>query len=331
MKKNQLCDGGCIMNPLISVVIPVYNMGDFIQPCVNSVLNQTYTHFEIIIINDGSKDNTESVCAKLADENSNIILFNQENQGVSVARNKGMELSKGDYVIFLDADDTMPANALKDLLEAAKKHNSDMTIGKISPNEQIPIGVFEEEEFLVKCLEDNPIAYYSCRILYKYEFLCGISFEKGFSCGEDSYFVFECARKRPKVATIDKCVYSYTRNLNSVTRSAFTIERYDSLYQLLDKKESIILSYFPQYLDLFYHLKVKTQMMLLTNFASVKGNKLKKEETETWARFNEFKTFFRAELPYSNSSLYNFLIKKGYRRYKLYRRFTLFVKHILKR
>lgn len=319
------------MESLVSVVIPTYNMGDFIEACVDSVLKQIYTNFEIIIINDGSKDNTKAVCTELANKNSNVFLFNQENQGVSVARNKGLELSKGDYVLFLDADDTMPSNAIKDLLYAAKNHGADITIGKISPDEKIPIGIFAEEEFLVKCLEDNPIAYYSVRTLYKREFLYGISFEKGYICGEDSYFIFECATKKPKVVTIDKCVYSYTKNPNSATCSAFSHNRYDSICQLLDKKEKIILSNFPHLLDLFYHLKVKIQMMLLTNFATVKGKNFRNEEKETLLRFNNFKSHFRADLPYSNSSLYNLLTKIGYNKYKKYIYLKSFARYIFKR
>ena len=319
------------MQNLVSIIIPAYNMGDLVKSCINSVLNQTYSNYEIIIVNDGSKDNTEAVCAEFAKANPNIFLFTQENQGVSVARNNGMKSAKGDYILFLDADDTIPPNALNDLMETAKKYDSDMTMGKISPNEQIPIGVFSNDEFLIKCLENNPITYYSVRTLYKREFLSGIYFEKGYVCSEDSYFIFECAIRMPKVATIPECVYSYNVNVNSVTRSAFTRKRYDSICKLIEKKEAVIAEKFPEYLELFYHLKTKTQMMLLTNLASVKGSEFKNEEKETLLRFENSKSYFRAELPYSNAPLFNTLVNKGYKKYKRQLRTKLLLKRILRR
>lgn len=319
------------MERLVSVIIPVYNMGDYVRTCIDSVLNQTYKNFEIVIVNDGSKDNSEVVCAEIAKVHPCITLFTQENQGVSVARNKGLELAEGDYVLFVDADDIIPPNALKALTEAAEVHNYDMTIGRISPEEELPIGTFSGEEFLVKCLEDNPVAYYSVRTLYKREFLQGMTFKKGFISGEDSFFVFECALKKPKVVTIEECVYSYLVNPNSATRVAFSRKRYDSVCTLLDKKEEIISKDYPHLLDLFYHLKVKIQIMLLVNLAAVKGKRFKSEEKETLARFDELKKYFKADLPCSNASTYNMLVKYGYRKFKLYSRFRAFVRRILKR
>ena len=322
---------GYIMEHLVSIIIPAYNMGKYVDSCLNSVLNQTYTNFEIIIVNDGSRDNTESICTEFTHKYSNVFLLTQDNQGVSVARNNGVALSKGDYILFLDADDTIPPTALKDLMDAARKHDSDMAIGKISPQEQIPVGTFVGEEFLMKCLEDNPIAYYSVRTLYKREFLHGISFQEDLICGEDSYFIFECALKKPTVVTIPACVYCYNVNPNSATRSAFSRKKYDSMCRALNKKEAIISTDFPHLLGLFYHLKTKIQMMLLANLASAKGSEFQKEERETLMRFNSFKHYFRADLPYSNDTFYNYLIKNGYTRYKIYIRFKLFVLRILKR
>jgi len=319
------------MEHLVSIIIPAYNMEQFIDLCINSVLNQMYTNFEIIIVNDGSCDNTESICSEFTHKYSNIFLYTQNNQGVSAARNKGIELSKGTYILFLDADDTIPPNALKDLMAAARKHDYDMVIGKISPQEQIPIGTFVGEEFLIKCLEDNPITYYSVRTLYKREFLRGISFQEDLICGEDSYFIFECAAKKPRVVTIPKCVYCYNVNPNSATRSVFTREKYDSMCLALSKKADIISNNFPYLLDLFYHLKTKIQMMLLMNLACVKKTKLKNEETETLLRFNSYKSYFRADLPYSNDSFYNLLINNRYTQYKMHMKFKLFILRILKK
>ena len=97
----------------ISVIIPVYNGEKYIQRCVDSVLNQTYSDIEIIVINDGSTDNTENILKSY----SNIVLINKENEGVSKARNTGLSLAKGDYVYFCDADDYLEKNAFEILIK----------------------------------------------------------------------------------------------------------------------------------------------------------------------------------------------------------------------
>lgn len=319
------------MEPLVSVIIPVYNMEKFVKTCVDSVLSQSYNNTEIILVNDGSTDNSLEICEEIAANNSKVVLLSQENQGVSVARNNGIKRARGEYVTFLDADDYLFADALRLLVDEALRHDADMTMGRLSDTEVIPVGVFEGEEFLVKALEDNPITYYSCRILYRREFLKGLAFPIGYVCGEDSYFVFECALRKPKVATINDHIYFCYPNPNSATRSAFTEKRYNDVCQLLSKKEELVSKEYPELLPLFYHLKTKIQMMLLTNLCCAKGREFRKMEKDTLIRFRECKEYFRADLLYSNASLYKILSKNMYLPYKLYTRAKCTVKRLVKK
>ena len=319
------------MSSLVSVIIPIYNMEQFIERCIQSVLSQRYNDLEIILINDGSNDNSASICDKFAKNYPNIIFINQENKGVSSARNIGMQIATGKYLTFLDADDFLPPNAIYALVEAAEKVDSDMAIGKIAETEQIPIGVFEGMDFLIKVLEDNPIAYYSYRILYKRTFVQDVDFPEGFGCGEDSYFVFECALKQPKVITIREQVYVYCANQNSATRSSFTVKRYNDVCNLLNKKEIIISEQFPELIPLFYHLKVKIQMMLLANLSLAKGESFRQKEKDTLVRFNEIKNYFRSDLPYSNECYYRVLSNNMYYMYKIFRNIKRNIKRILRR
>lgn len=319
------------MSGLVSVIIPVYNMKNFIKNCVDSVLSQTYKNIEIILVNDGSEDNSLSVCKAIAKDNSNIVLIDQQNQGVSVARNVGIEVAKGDFLTFLDADDTLNPQALEKLVSSAQKYDSDITIGKIHENEKIQSGILEDKDFLVKILEDNPVGYYSCRILYKRTFVKDIRFPEGFGCGEDSYFVFECALKKPKAVVIEDHVYNYYVNENSATHSCFTDKRYKDICELLSKKEKTISVYYPEYLSLFYHLKTKIQMMILSNLCFYKGPENHRKEKETLKCFDEVKEYFRPELPCSNVSFYRVLSKGMYYPYKCYSRFRKMIKSILRR
>jgi len=112
--------GKCIMNPLISIIVPIYNCDKFIVRLVNSVTKQNYNNYELILINDGSTDNTISILEKIKDDNIKII--NKKNTGVSDSRNLGLELSKGKYICFLDADDYIDEKYLVEINEILKVH-----------------------------------------------------------------------------------------------------------------------------------------------------------------------------------------------------------------
>lgn len=121
----------------ISVVIPVYNCGEYIEACVESLKKQTMRQddFQIVFVNDGSVDNSAEICNSLAERNNNIVYFEKENGGVSSARNKGLELSEGKYILFLDADDTLTPDTLKKVFRFFEKHYSetDLVTYKIVP------------------------------------------------------------------------------------------------------------------------------------------------------------------------------------------------------
>jgi glycosyltransferase involved in cell wall biosynthesis len=93
------------MNPLISIIVPVYNTANYLDECVTSLLQQTYSNCEFIFINDGSTDGSLSILEKYQATDARIIVINQENQGVSVARNQGLSIVKGTYIGFVDSDD----------------------------------------------------------------------------------------------------------------------------------------------------------------------------------------------------------------------------------
>ena len=115
------------MRPLISIVIPVYNASHTIERCIKSVLSQTYPQFELIIIDDGSTDNSLAICKKIAMSDSRIIIQHQDNNGVSAARNLGIALCNGEWISWLDSDDYLGDHFLQDLI--TNTSNCDIIIG----------------------------------------------------------------------------------------------------------------------------------------------------------------------------------------------------------
>ena len=112
--------------PLISVIIPVYGVEKYIAQCLESVINQTYKNLEIIVINDGTKDRSAEIAKEYATKDSRIKVYDFENGGLSVARNRGLEMATGDYISYIDSDDWIKKNMYETLLEAVMKNDADM-------------------------------------------------------------------------------------------------------------------------------------------------------------------------------------------------------------
>lgn len=116
------------MEPLVSIIIPAYNVEKYIDKCIQSVLTQTYKNVEIILVNDGSKDASGAIIQRFARNNSNIVFLDKQNEGVANARNDGIKAANGDYLLFVDADDYIDATYVEDMTKAAIKENSELVI-----------------------------------------------------------------------------------------------------------------------------------------------------------------------------------------------------------
>lgn len=113
---------------LISVIVPVYNVADYLEQCLDSILNQTYKEFEVILVDDGSTDTSYSICGEYVKRDSRFHLFRQENKGLSAARNAGLELCRGGYVTFIDSDDFVSPEYLQGMIENLKQADADIAI-----------------------------------------------------------------------------------------------------------------------------------------------------------------------------------------------------------
>lgn len=120
------------MHPTVSVIIPVYNVQDYLEQCLDSVIKQTYRELEIIMVNDGSTDMSGSLAKKIADSDTRCVLINQKNGGLSNARNSGLDRGTGKYVYFLDSDDWLEPNALETLVSTAEGHDCDLVVHNVN-------------------------------------------------------------------------------------------------------------------------------------------------------------------------------------------------------
>ena len=266
----------------VSVIIPAYNAEMFIERAIDSALNQTYNNIEVIVINDGSVDETEKKVSAYVQKYENVKLISTENGGVCQARNIGIESSTGEYLTFLDADDEILPDAVEIMLETAIRENADIVNAKKSEQ----YGVKEQElsltgeEYLVKCIEDHHIGYSSVRKLFKRSFLGdNIRFEVGKKIHEDSFFNFECALNQPKFIHIEKDSYKVYQTEGSASRGAFSEKYFDMLY-FAEKKEELINEKYPHLNDKAINLRIKANMALLSKMCSVNVKGYKKTEKE---------------------------------------------------
>ena len=213
------------MNDLISIIIPCYNVEKTIKKCINSLLAQTHENIEIIAVNDGSTDDTYRVLQEEFKNNDKCILLNQSNSGISVARNEGMKIAKGEYYSFVDADDYVEPDYLEKLIESIK--DNDLSIcyysSSIMKRQSSDIQTVEDV-FREMMIPENNIAAFAWNRLYKASIIRENSIlfnEKVFVC-EDVLFNYQYMQYVSKIGICREYLYHYVINSSSTMfRKAF--------------------------------------------------------------------------------------------------------------
>ncbi len=226
---------------LVSIIIPAYNVADYLEECVYSILCQTYINFEIIIIDDGSTDKTYIIGKRLASENAKIKLFHQENQGVSLARNTGMQKANGKYYIFVDADDIVMPRYIETLVACIKKADMGI-IGFTSEREKLATEVSFNftynsateiiENILCGTNYDGYLwnKIFQKTIIEKYK----LEFRKNIAVWEDLLFVLEYLQKCNQVSILDEKLYYYRYREGSAVNNS-NIDKYRSKYEVMEE------------------------------------------------------------------------------------------------
>lgn len=287
-------------NPLISVIVPVYNTEKYIRKCIESILNQTFTDFELILIDDGSTDNSGKICDEYAVKDSRINVIHQKNSGVSVARNIGLDNASGTYVAFVDSDDYIRDIGLEVLLNDIITYNADISCAapgrrKVSLEES-SCRIWQGIEALKKSLTDNGNTRSVCRKLYRRDFVGEIRFEEGRSIHEDGFFVFRCFLKQPTVVLRNIGIYYYTNNPDSASHSAFSEKFFDILY-FADRKREMTISQFPELDADVNNMIVKANISMLNILCKADGRKYKKEIKECIRTVKKLKKYFTPLIP----------------------------------
>lgn len=210
---------------MISIIIPVFNGAKYIEKCYESLLNQTYSDFEIVFVNDGSTDNSSSILNKLADNDDRIKVITQENKGVIFAREKGIKESTGSYVLFLDIDDTLPDDTLAIYNSCLPNNAIDIFIGsmnllidsrsRVRENKKSNGEVIDSLEYTKQLLVSG--GWELCGKLYKKELFDQEIIYPHLRIGEDAAILFQLVMRAEKISFLNKNLYSYIINTTSAS------------------------------------------------------------------------------------------------------------------
>ena len=219
-----------MMGEKISVIVPVYNVEAYLERCVESILQQTYTHFELILINDGSTDSSGQICDHLASQYENIKVYHIENAGVSNARNMGIQLATGSWVTFIDSDDFVTQDYLATLASAVEGLNVGFVIAPLHhikngivtdiPSHSGKTELWSTEETMKELLMTTRTSFFPVAKLFKRDLLADEKFNTNYHLAEDALFLTELLLKtRCSCVFIDKPVYYYDHREGSATTS----------------------------------------------------------------------------------------------------------------
>lgn len=238
---------------MISIIIPVYNVENYLKECLDSVANQTYTDFEAILVDDGSTDNSVAICDKYAQCDSRFKVFHKANNGLSSARNYGLDRAKGDYLVFIDSDDVLSFNALEVCLKTLIDNNLDAVFSPLkqfwdktpydcSSIENTSYQILDTETCIKRMLLSDRIGHEAVAKIYKAYLWKDMRFPIG-KLYEDLLTTYYVVEKINKIAILDTPIYLYRQRQDSIMHSAVRERELELLYSSEKVTSDIVRSY----------------------------------------------------------------------------------------
>lgn len=234
--------------PKLSIIVPVYNVEKYLDKCLERILNSTYKDFELIVINDGTKDNSEQIITKYLDNEKykdKITYISKENSGLSDTRNLGMSKAKGEYIAFVDSDDYIQTTMYETMMNKALEKNYDIVACDVklvyedSDKEKIISSAYEKNLFNKDEIKQTMLTYYPVvwNKIYKKSLLEGIEFSKGVWY-EDMEFNLKVYPRINSIGVVKEPLYNYLQRGNSIT---YTYN--DKLYDIITNMDTVIKYY----------------------------------------------------------------------------------------
>ncbi|SCJ97883.1 Hyaluronan synthase [uncultured Blautia sp.] len=230
--------GYWIMNSLVSVIVPIYNVEKYLERCISSILEQSYNNIEVILVDDGSNDGCPIICDKFERKDARVKVVHKPNGGLSSARNAGLEQMKGEYITFIDSDDWVEVNFVERMVEAISKSKVDVVqCGYCKKNDDNVVYVstltneivYGKDKILKSFFVTQNYQTMACMKLYKSEIFRKIKFHEGKN-NEDTIYFADYIDKVNSIQVINDVLYNYYVNTNSIMHSELTKRKVEDAY-----------------------------------------------------------------------------------------------------
>ena len=217
----------------ISIIVPVYKVEKYLNRCLDSIIAQTFTDWECILIDDGSPDNSGKICDEYAKKDERFVVIHQENSGVSAARNAGLDIAKGEYITFIYSDDWVESNFLQEQYSDIVSDDYDVCICGFVGKQKSKKKILNCKEAKKKLFGQKGTGAYSFLRIIKKEILVGMRYDTSISYLEDTDFFYRLYEKCNKILWTNKSLYNYYINPLSVTRQkGFTRQKMSMFYTI---------------------------------------------------------------------------------------------------
>ena len=241
------------MDEKISVIVPVYNVEQYLERCVDSIINQTYKNLEIILVNDGSTDNSGQLCDELAKKDDRIRVIHKKNGGLSDARNVGIDEAEAELVGFIDSDDYIDEDMYEVLINNLKAANADLSMcGHYDVYNNVPESQVSDkktwelstQEAIKMVMEAKILSVTAVNKLYKKSLFSELKFEIG-KIAEDAFIMIKLLDKCNKIVATNEKKYYYVHRENSITTQKFSL-KFLNVIEAYEQNKEIILEKYPE-------------------------------------------------------------------------------------
>lgn len=237
---------------LISVIVPVYNVEKYLDRCIRSIVKQTYSNLDIILVDDGSTDKCSVMCDAWAEKDSRIRVIHKKNGGLSDARNKGMDIAIGKFISFVDSDDWIAMDMYKKLVETIQRDKSDIAACSVkmiwedeTPEKMLTQKInclLDKQEAQLELLREKKIKQPVWYKIYRKDVIDGIEFEKG-RYHEDTFWSYRVIGNAEKVSIIDYIGYYYWQRTDSIMGKKYSLKRLDAIAAKVQRQEYLKKNY----------------------------------------------------------------------------------------
>lgn len=288
------------LKDLISVIVPIYGVEEYLSKCIDSIINQTYKNLEIILVDDGSPDKCPDICDAFKKKDERIKVIHKKNGGLSDARNAGLDIAHGDYLVFVDSDDWIENTMVEHLLSTCKKYDVEMvTCARYITDGQStsavafdgPEKVYTAEEALTEILSGKSMDVAAWDKIYARNLFAEIRFPVGEN-NEDIAVFYKLIELSGRVAHTGTTEYFYRSRPGSITKLKYSIDARKIIEKNLDSIEDFLGKEYPGCMPCFYRYKVMNIYALLNKYIKCEGTKKTQEYNHLMDEFRRNKSYF---------------------------------------